>query len=154
MVDSILVQRLQLLEDVRRLRLPLLGCDIDVRSGISDFGGRFPSLDLISPFLGGFEILGDGCQVALDRSHCSHLFVFILVLPQRFLNVRLDVLRKGAVGLRQRLGGADNAFQWRSEYAISNQRRSTMLRQRAAAYPTSIDTSCRRLPASFLKPCA
>lgn len=120
MIDPILVQRLQLLEDVRSLRFPLLSRDFDIRSGIGDFGRRFPSLDLVGPFLSGFQILRDGCQVALDRSHCSHLFVFVLVLPQRFFDVGLDVLRQGAMRLSKRLGGADNAFQWRSEYATSN----------------------------------
>ncbi len=61
MVDSILVQRLQLLEHVRRLRLPLLGRHIDVRAGIGNFGRRLSALNLFGPFLGCFEILCDGC---------------------------------------------------------------------------------------------
>ena len=120
MVDPILVQRLQLLEDVWRLRFPLLSRDVDIRRCIGDFGRRFPSLDLISPFLSGFQIFRDGCQIALDRSHCAHLFILVLVLPQRFFDVGLDVLRQDAVRLSKRLGGANNAFQRRSEYATSN----------------------------------
>lgn len=120
MVDPILVQRLQLLKDVGRLRFPLLSGDFDIRSGIGDLGRRLPSFDLISPFLSGFQIFRDRCQVSLDGSHCAHLFIFVLVLPQRFLDVGLDVLRQDAMRLGKRLGRADNAFQRRSKYATSN----------------------------------
>lgn len=62
MIDSVFVERLKPLKNIRCLRLPLLACSVDVSCRIGDFGRRRPSaLDLLNLSLRIFKIFPHRC---------------------------------------------------------------------------------------------
>lgn len=113
MIDSVLIQSLQLFKDIRRLILPFSIDCFGTQGGIAHIlCMALSSLDFLNSFLRGVELLCDSAQIALDCSHCLHLSVIPLILPQRPLNVGFHIPGEGSVGIGERLGGGDDILPW------------------------------------------
>ena len=112
MVHALLVEDLELLENVWRLRLPLA-------RGIVDPGARLALLFATSCFfgffLGGTELSGHVGKITLGACRSLHLGVTCMKLAKRLLNISLDFLRQSLVGGGGVLDPGNNALPWHLE---------------------------------------
>ena len=119
-VHASLVDGLQALEDVRRLRLPLGKSALDTRRGSRDLAGVCLSAlaaKLLRLFLRIFQFLCNCLDVADDVVHLLDIAVFAGPIAQWHLDFIANVLCEIVVCLCEALGGRDNLLPWYLEDA-------------------------------------
>jgi hypothetical protein len=119
-VQTGLINGLQLLEDVGCLRVPLQLSLLDVLHGIGN-GGRFGLGSLIAKFalllLRRVDVFCDCGQVSLDVGHGQHISVAGGEVAQGAFDVGFDLGGQVRVGLGDGLGCAHNLLPWGCEDA-------------------------------------
>lgn len=98
MIDPILVQSLQLLKDIRRLRFPLLIGSLDIGCDIGHLVRRYLArVELGRLFVCTVHFFRNGSEIALDCTDSLHLPISGLIIPQWALHIDFDLVRQYVV---------------------------------------------------------
>ena len=115
MVDTLLIQSLQLLKHIGCLRLPLLLSILQARQRLRELGAvSLVALghDFVGPLLRLLDILGQRCHVALRRLNANHIPIVGAIFAQGLLDIAADLLRQGLVRVGERFARRNNALPW------------------------------------------